>query len=324
MRETQAFGNRWFVAAVERAISEVTRRNIADALRVDEINWAGRLTEPEFLSRLYDLDALPSTDHRFRGAAADIWQHRVNNPDDWPIDWVFADSRFDLTDGPDETFLRFLCEMVHPVVQPDEQVAQSLVTTFNTHLAADGWEIVKGREISGKPVFVARLVLLGEGLGARQVKAVAEKIDAGYAHRQATRMEQAVESDPELAIGTAKEFVETICRTILFDRKVACGKADSLTDLVKKTTKELKLAPDDIPDSAKAAETIRILLNNLAMVAKGLTELRNPYGTGHGKHAQARGLQPRHARLAAGAATCLGVFLFDTHGERGQDKVGNT
>src|SRR5947209_5042830 len=57
-------------------------------------------------------------------------------------------------------------------------------------------------------------------------------------------------------------------------------------------------------------------LNNLATISQGLAELRNPFGTGHGKDAGSRGLNKRHARLAVGAATTLGVFLFETHQER--------
>lgn len=148
---------------VERTISEVTRRNIFDALRTGKVQWAGRLSETEFLARLYDLGSMPSTDHRFRDASGDIAQHRVLNPDDWPDDWVYSDSRFDLTNGPDDAFLRFLCQIVHPLVQPDEQAVKSLVAMFNTHLAADGWEIAKCQEISGKPVFIARPTLQGRG-----------------------------------------------------------------------------------------------------------------------------------------------------------------
>jgi len=78
----------------------------------------------------------------------------------------------------------------------------------------------------------------------------------------------------------------------------------------------LKLTPDDIPDAAKAAGTIRRLLSNLATVTQGLAELRNLYGTGHGKSATSKGLTSRHAKLAAGAATALAVFLFETHEAR--------
>ncbi|MEJ1965239.1 MAG: abortive infection family protein [Gammaproteobacteria bacterium] len=85
---------------------------------------------------------------------------------------------------------------------------------------------------------------------------------------------------------------------------------------MKLTSKELELTPDDIPNRAKAAETIKRLLSNLATITQGVTELRNQYGTGHGKTAGAKGLKPRHAKLAVGAASTLAVFLAETHAER--------
>jgi hypothetical protein len=298
-------------------ISEVTRRNIIDALCRTEpfIPWHGRLGEIEFLARLFDLEALPSTDGRFRDAAGDIWQHRVSNYD-WEYDWVYTDPRFNLLYGADEVFLRFLCEMVHPVVRPDLDQVAYLVNLFNDNLVVDGWELVERTRLSGRPMFAARPLLVGAGLSIASARTVATALDAGYITQQITRMESAVESDPELAVGTAKEFVETVCKTILHERGVAYSEGEDFPKLVRMTLKELKLAPDDIPNHAKASETIRILLQNFATIANGLAELRNPYGTGHGKEARSKGLRARHARLAVGAASTLAVFLFETHMER--------
>jgi len=99
-------------------ITEITRRDILDSIALEGINLYGRLEETEFLSRIWDLNSMPSTDSRFKNAIGDIWQHTVNN-DDWESGWVFSDSRFNLMRGDDETFLRFLCESIHPVVRPD-------------------------------------------------------------------------------------------------------------------------------------------------------------------------------------------------------------
>src|SRR5438552_17175204 len=38
----------------ERTISEISRRNISDALVLNQINWSGRFEEQQFLARLYD------------------------------------------------------------------------------------------------------------------------------------------------------------------------------------------------------------------------------------------------------------------------------
>src|SRR5437016_162274 len=81
-------------------ITEIIRRNIIDDLRTSEIQWHGRLAEVDFLSRLYKLAELPSTDHRFANMIGDIHQHRINN-DDWPDDWVYGDTRINLLRNDD-------------------------------------------------------------------------------------------------------------------------------------------------------------------------------------------------------------------------------
>jgi hypothetical protein len=110
--------------ALPNEISEVTRRAIIDSFMTSGTDWAGRLSEDDFLARLYDLTSLPSTDNRVRTAAADIRQHRVNWRD-WDDDWVFYDSRFNLLHAPDEKFLSFLCETVHPIVRRDSDAASA-------------------------------------------------------------------------------------------------------------------------------------------------------------------------------------------------------
>ncbi|WP_256981276.1 hypothetical protein [Rhodococcus sp. 15-725-2-2b] len=58
--------------------------------------WAGKGDEVAFLGALYDLAAIPSHDYRFKTAAQDIRQHRINDYD-WEDDWVFTDPRFNFS-----------------------------------------------------------------------------------------------------------------------------------------------------------------------------------------------------------------------------------
>ncbi len=298
-------------------ISEITRRNIFDGLRVLNVNWAGRLDEPEFLARIFNLEQMPSYDGRFKNAAGDIWQHRINNPSDWDDDWIFTDSRFNLLQGDDETFLQFLCEMIHPVVRTDQQESERLRQLFNEFLATDGYEVIERSKISGYSVYSGRRKIEGIPLSVNLAKNQ-QMFNAEYLSRQLNRIEAAIPHDPDLAIGTSKELVETCCKTILQERGIEFDDKWELTKVVKETYKQLKLTPDDIPETAKAAETIRRLLSNLATVTQGLAELRNSYGTGHGKSVKTKGLTSRHAKLAAGSATTLAVFLFETHEARNE------
>lgn len=299
-------------------ISELTRRDIFDFIRVNHVQWYGRLSEEAFLDRLYDLDALPSTDPRTSTARFDLRTHRVAFPDDWTDDWAFADPRLGLQSGPDEVLLAFLAEMLHPVVRPFDENARQMLAAFNGCLAPDGWEIAECAQLSGKPVFAARRLLAGAGQALAVAKSTATTLSSDYVSRQITRMESAIQGDPELAIGTAKEFVETICRTILEARAVEYSREDDPPRLVKLVLKELQLVADEVPANDAAVNALRRMVGSLSGVAQGITELRNLEGTGHGKSAWHECAEPRHARLAVGAATALGVFLFEVY-QAGED-----
>jgi hypothetical protein len=89
------------------------------------------------------------------------------------------------------------------------------------------------------------------------------RMEAEHVDRQINRMESALESDPDLVIGTAKELVETACHTILD----SCGKAvtdkPDLLPLVRRTLEELKLLPDRIADEVKRARSVKSRICNL-------------------------------------------------------------
>jgi len=138
-------------------ITEATRRDIIDLFTSKQVHWAGRLDDPTFLSRLYDLQKLPSKDSRYQTASGDIWMHRVNF-NDWPDDWVFYDDRFDLLWVGDKQFLAFLCEALHPVVRPNPEEAKTLSDGFNNLLRNDGWELYQKGELSGRPIYGARQI----------------------------------------------------------------------------------------------------------------------------------------------------------------------
>jgi hypothetical protein len=215
-------------------ISQLTRRDIFDSLQ--GVNLYGRLEETEFLSRVFDLETLPSFDDRFKNAAADIWQHRVNNCD-WEDDWVFGDSRFNLLNGDDEILLRFLSEMLHPVVRPDMTEVARLAQNLNQFLERDGFQLVEGTRMSGKPVYVGRYIGVATVPGLSAAREVLAGADPSYIAQQITRMEAAVTHDPSLAIGTAKELVETCCKTILSERSISFSKNADVPELVKLTVR---------------------------------------------------------------------------------------
>ncbi len=186
-----------------------------------------------------------------------------------------------------------------------KEQTQKSFSSLKKWLERDGFSYADGR--------ISRI---GKDISLAEIKNATSHFDAPELYRQIERIKSALEDDPALAIGTAKELVETTCKIILSERGIDYADNLDIAKLVKETRKMLGLVPDNISDSAKGSEIIRRLLSNLGSIAQGLGELRNIYGTGHGKHGQAKGLTARHARLAVGAASTLATFLFETHQER--------
>lgn len=293
-------------------VSETTRRNIIRIFREEGISWTGSLDDVAFLSRIYDLDQLPSHDHRFENAKGDIWQHRINN-DDWPDDWIFDDNRFDLIHTSDNDFLRFLCEIINPIVRPDSNEANNLLKVFNEPLGLDGYQLVKKKTRFGNIRYEPVGILSNAISALSEMKDIAQQINSEHLQREIIRMNTALErGDSELAIGTAKEFIETICKTILNERNKPLKGDEDLPRLVYLSIEEVKPLNAALLDN-NTNKLVRKTLGVLSTLTQCIAELRNLYGTGHGRNAGAVSLEPRHAALAVNAATALALFLYQSY-----------
>jgi hypothetical protein len=133
-------------------ISIVARQAIFDEITLNNISWSGRLEEPDFLNRLFDLSKLPSTDSRYDNAYDDIHKHRIMNYD-WEDDWVFTDRRFNLLHSDEETLLKFLLLTINPVARTDEESINQLLEIYNKYLIPSGIEIYEKSKIAGKAIF---------------------------------------------------------------------------------------------------------------------------------------------------------------------------
>jgi hypothetical protein len=183
-------------------------------------------------------------------------------------------------------------------------------------LRPEGWTLEEIEKIAGRPRFVAKAVSDMGGRAVMRAKTVADALDAAWMQKEIERVENAIDRDPALAIGTAKELVESCCKSVLTKRGVEYSSGADLPALTKLVAKELGLVPEDITDAKKGADTIKLILRNLAALTQYLAELRGLYGSGHGRDGRHRGLQPRHARLAVGAAVSFIDFVTETFRER--------
>lgn len=129
------------------------------------------------------------------------------------------------------------------------------------------------------------------------------------------RIRASVDTDPELAIGSTKELVEATLKTVLEHIGVKYTTRDDIPTLMKKVQISLDLDPAKVDETKKARDTIKRILGSSGTIVSGLAELRNQYGSGHGR-VRRSGLQPRHARLAVGLGSTLSTFLLETLQER--------
>ena len=298
----------------EREITEPTRRNIADGLDLLGVLPYGRLDEVEFFSRIFNLEKLPTSDsrtHQFPTMADDLWQHRVRN-NDWEDGWWWTDGRLNLLRGPDETFLHFLAEIVHPIVRSDEAERELCLEVFNRNLSAEGWEIAAVRRVGVHRIYGGRRLERMPLAVTAEVRDQAQSLGT-YVTQQITRMEYAIPNDPHLAIGTAKEYVETICKTILEERGISIPENEDFPGLVRRAVRNLPIVPANIDDRNRWEQTITRLVNNLSSLGRSLAELRNAFGTGHGRTAAHIGLDVHHAQLVVRTAIAVGVFLYEEH-----------
>lgn len=140
-----------------------------------------------------------------------------------------------------------------------------------------------------------------------------EVFNSDYISAQIDLMLKMKDENPTEAIGKAKELIESCCKTILELEDCSVDKKWDIIRLVDETFKYFNIMPKNIHDEVKGAKTIKSILGNLKSIAHGVAELRNLYGSGHGKSSSYKGLEPRHASLAIGSSITLVHFLWDSY-----------
>ena len=146
------------------------------------------------------------------------------------------------------------------------------------------------------------------------------KFSSDYLSQQIDLMVSMQATNPTEAIGKAKELIESCCKTILDELGISWSKNDDVSQLSGKVLKELDLMPDNVQPFDPGADSIKAVLGNLRAIPSKLAELRNPYGSGHGKSASYIGLEERHAKLAVGCSITFVDFVWSTYESTKRDK----
>lgn len=142
-----------------------------------------------------------------------------------------------------------------------------------------------------------------------------EKFDLA---KQLDRIYTSLDKDPELALGTTKEMLETVMKTILNGKVDNLDKMD-IPELIKAVRNNLVLIPESLEKSSETTQTLKRTLSNLGQIVIGIGELRNAYGTGHGKIKNDSGLKSYHTRLAVNSGVTLIKFLIEVYEDQGDN-----
>lgn len=122
------------------------QRNVNNQI-VFKYNIYGKFSEIDFLSKVYKLESMRSYDSRFDNAYGDIYQHTIMN-NDWDVDWVFSDARFNLNSN--DNFIKFLSRIFYQNIRDDLLPWRIYFEKINLILKEDGYELVLVKdEITG-------------------------------------------------------------------------------------------------------------------------------------------------------------------------------
>jgi len=137
--------------------------------------------------------------------------------------------------------------------------------------------------------------------------------DSSAIRQQLGRIQHAIIDDPALAIGSAKELIESTAKVVLRERGLPVDEKADLPALVREAQHAVGLHPSDAVPGPDGSDAVKKILGSVSGIAIGLAELRNRgYGTGHGQAQAPSGLGARHAHLAVNAAFTWCQLMLDT------------
>jgi Abortive infection C-terminus len=145
-------------------------------------------------------------------------------------------------------------------------------------------------------------------------------IAGGMLHieEQVAGIERAVVENPGLAFDLAKTLIESACRTILAERRIAFDPGDDLPKLFKTASQNLPFLPISASGAAEIRKSLAQTLNGLHTAIQGICELRNQCGfASHGADGPRPALEAVQALLAAEAADTIIGFLHRVHQQDG-------
>lgn len=133
--------------------------------------------------------------------------------------------------------------------------------------------------------------------------------NADAIHDHLGRLADTVDTDPRLAVSTAKALIESTAKLVLAERGESYSKSANVPALVTAAQESLGLAAKSVSDENGS---LRKVLQSLVTLTQGVTEIRNQVGIDHGAEDVPKWVRPRHARLVVGAAQVWCQLMLET------------
>jgi hypothetical protein len=189
------------------------------------------------------------------------------------------------------------------------------LVTVTEFLDLPAWLAPRNPQMFQRLFLAASSATMPDGTVLSQAEAAAARLEVDEMRRQVERIRRDHATDPEAAVGQAKELIETACKTILgLTGEVPGGKED-LPKLVTRTLRHLGLDPSQLEESAADVVELRAakrVLGGVAAVLNGAGELRNARGTGHGRSGSPL-IDASLARLTAGLVLPTVIYLIEAY-----------
>jgi hypothetical protein len=145
------------------------------------------------------------------------------------------------------------------------------------------------------------------------LQAAAHKFGLRDVDEHAARIRLGLRDDPPLAIGAAKELLETVFKAILGLHGTGKETKLDLPDLAKRVNVALGLDDQGTRGDEPGAKQRRGVLKGLNSIVDGIRAIRNEgFGTGHGVYGRPE-LDIATARLVVTAAAAAATFYIEAH-----------
>lgn len=155
-----------------------------------------------------------------------------------------------------------------------------------------------------------------EDINYKKAEELKGMFTSDFLSKQIDLMLKLQEESPSDAIGKAKELIESCCKTILRKRGKEINEKWDIGKLAEETFTVLSIKPELVITKDEEKEKIlKAIYGNLRGMVTKIAELRNKYGSGHGKDEDFESIPAKYAKLAVGCSISITTFLWDTYNE---------